>query len=341
MRAPGFWRNPPERPGLAARLLWPASLLYGAATARRLAGAKPHRPRAPVICVGNLVAGGAGKTPTALAICARLAAQGFDAHILTRGYGGAVRGPHRVDPVRDSAAEVGDEALLLAQHRPTWVGADREASAIAAVFDGAEVLVMDDGFQNPAIAKDLSILVIDAGFGHGNACVIPAGPLREPLRAGFARADAAVLIGDPPPDRAPPWTPPDLPVLRARLAPLETGLSLAGRRVVAFAGIGRPEKFFETLRDMGAELISATPFPDHHRYATAMLQRLEAKAHAEDAMLVTTEKDAVRFPAWFRGRAMPIPVSLGFEDPLALDALLERLFEPAENAVDGRTARSA
>ncbi|MEO1329080.1 MAG: tetraacyldisaccharide 4'-kinase [Pseudomonadota bacterium] len=327
MRAPKFWSNPPSRPGLAARLLWPASLVYAAAGAARLRGGRPHRPRAPVICVGNLVAGGAGKTPTVLALCARLAAHGLDAHVLTRGYGGKVRGPHRVDPERDTAEEVGDEALLLAQRRPTWVGADREASAIAAVLDGAEILVMDDGFQNPSIVKDLSFLVVDAGVGHGNGRVIPAGPLREPLRAGFARASAAVLIGDPADDADPIWFPAGLPVLKARLSPLESGIRLSGERVVAFAGIGRPRKFFDTLRSMGAEIVSATAFPDHHRYSTAILQRLEMKAHAEDAMLVTTEKDAVRFPAWFRGRAIPIPVMLGFEDPLAVDALLDRLFE--------------
>ncbi len=338
MRAPGFWSNPPERPGLLARLLWPAGAIYAAVGARRLAGAAPHRPRAPVVCVGNLVAGGAGKTPTVLAICQRLAAHGFDAHVLTRGYGGRLTGPHRVDPQRDKPEDVGDEALLLAQQRPTWVGKDREASAIAACFDGAEVLVMDDGFQNPSLVKDLSFLVIDAGFGHGNGRVIPAGPLREPLARGFARADAAVMSGAPPPDRNPPWTPPGLPVLRARLAPTETGLSLAGERVVAFAGIGRPEKFFQTLRDMGADIVSATPFPDHHRYSSAILARLELRAQAENALLVTTEKDAVRFPPWFRGRAVPVPVALGFEDPPALDAVLERLFERtgAEAAASGR-----
>lgn len=326
MEAPEFWEIPPEHGvGWAPRLLAPAASVFTLLGRLRRAARAPVAVGAPVVCVGNLVAGGSGKTPTTLALCDRLAALGVEAHILSRGYGGRLKGPHRVDPRRDTARDVGDEPLLMSFRRPVWIGGDRVKSAAAAVAAGAEILVMDDGFQNPSLQKDLSILVIDAVYGHGNERVIPAGPLREPLETGFARAQAAIVVGDRPPDRAWPWTPPHLPTLRAKLTAETGGLGLRARRVVAFAGIGRPEKFFQTLRGLGADLVEAVPFPDHHRYSSAILARLEARATAADALLVTTEKDAVRFPSWFAGRATPVPVSLGFADPAAADALLAPL----------------
>jgi tetraacyldisaccharide 4'-kinase len=329
MKAPWYWDG---RSGQAGRFvslaLTPLGWLFALAGRLRGAGGRPYRPSAPVICVGNLVAGGAGKTPTVLALCDRLQALGLTPHILTRGYGGAVRGPHRADPDHDSAATIGDEAALMARRFPVWVGADRAATAKAATRAGAEILVMDDGFQNPSLVKDLSLVVIDAAYGHGNGRVMPAGPLREPLSRGFARADAVVMIGDPAPGEAWPWTPPRLPVLHARLTPLRVSPPLSGRKVMAFAGIGRPEKFFATLRELGATIVDQEAFPDHASFATPLLARLEARAARHQALLVTTEKDAMRLPRSFAAKCVIVPVALGFEEPEAVEAMLERVLEP-------------
>ena len=328
MRAPGFWSNPPEAPGLAARLLTPLGWLWASAGRLRRRLAHPARAPIPVICVGNLTAGGAGKTPTVIALLAALNARGVAAHAVTRGHGGRERGPHRVDPLRDDAARVGDEPLLLAAWAPVWVARDRAAGAMAAARAGAAVAVLDDGHQNPGVAKDLSLVVVDAGAGFGNGRLIPAGPLRETVAEGLARADAVALIGEDAEAQATLARWPALaalPVLRARLRPLATGLPLDGAAVVAFAGIGRPDKFFATLRSLGARLLAAHAFPDHAPYAPRVLRRMVAEARAADAMLVTTEKDAARLPPAFRAEVMALPVRLAFDDPAALEALLDRI----------------
>lgn len=313
MRAPEFWRHA----GVLARLLTPAGAIHAAVTARRMARPGWHAP-VPVICCGNATAGGAGKTLLALDLGARLAAHRVA--FLTRGHGGRVRGVHRVDPAHDDASAVGDEALLLAACAPTWVAADRAAGARAAVADGAGVLVMDDGLQNPGLAKDASILVIDGGTGFGNGRVIPAGPLREPVAAAAARCIAAVLIGE---DRnsALRALPPALPVLRAALVQQGTA-ALAGRPVLAFAGIGIPDKFFAGLRAAGVVLAETVRFADHHRYTAGEVRRLLTRAEALDALAVTTPKDAVRLPPDLRPRIRVIDVRLEWNDRAALDALL-------------------
>lgn len=339
MRPPKFWSNSPSRPGVAAHLLGPFSAIVGAVARRRIARSPAYAPQIPVICVGNLVVGGAGKTPTVLALCERLSARGLSPHVISRGYGGRAAGGHLVDPDRDSPSMVGDEPLLLAAHAPTWVGRDRVASAKAAEDAGADILIMDDGFQNPSLAKDLSLVVVDAATGYGNGRLLPAGPLREPLDQGFARADAAVIVGDPAPSAPQPWTPSGLPRLQARIAPRPTGLPLAGAPVVAFAGIGRPQKFFETLKGMGARVLDAIALPDHHRYDDKLLKRLELRAASLGAMLVTTEKDAVKFPTWFRGRATVLPIALGFANPAGVDLLLDRVAPRAAQQSAGRTER--
>jgi tetraacyldisaccharide 4'-kinase len=288
-----------------------------------------------VICVGNLTAGGAGKTPTAIALLERLTALGATPHALTRGYGGRLTSPHRIDIMRDTAADTGDEPLLLAAWAPVWVARDRVAGARAAVAQGAGVLVMDDGFQNPSLAKDLSLVVVDAAAAFGNGRVIPAGPLREPVAEGLARADAVVLIGTDAQAAAALARWPILetcPLLRAWLEPLATGLALEGTEVVAFAGIGRPEKFFETLAAQGAKIIAAHAFPDHATYPKPLLRRMLAEARNRDALLVTTEKDAVRLPAAFRPEVMALPVRLRFAEPDRVDAMLGAILPGADRA---------
>ena len=315
MRAPDFWADD----GALARLLAPLGTGYNLAGRLRRALAHPASVGIPVVCVGNLVAGGAGKTPVALALIEALGARGCKVQCLTRGYGGRVSGPHRVDPARDTAARVGDEALLLARAAPTWVARDRAA--------GAEVIVMDDGFQNPSLAKDLSLVVIDGAYGFGNGRVMPAGPLRETVPGGLARAEAVVVLG---PERR------DLAarldggpaLLTARLAPRPGSERLAGRMVLAFAGIGRPEKFFATLADLGAKVVETRAFPDHHAYAPAEIESLRARAAALDACAVTTEKDAVRLSPELREGIEVLAVAVEWREPEALDALLARVCAP-------------
>jgi tetraacyldisaccharide 4'-kinase len=314
---PEFW----ARPGLVPDLLQPLAWAYAAAGAARHAWTAPWRAPVPVICVGNLVAGGAGKTPVVIALARRLQASGVALHLLSRGYGGSLAGPVAVDRARHGAAQVGDEALLLAAAAPSWIARDRVAGAKAAVAAGARCLLLDDGLQNPTLAKDLSLLVIDGAYGFGNGRVLPAGPLREPLDSGLARADAVVLMGE---DRA-GITPllAKKPLLRARLVP-ENAAAFAGRTVIAFAGIGRPAKFFATLEGVGARLAARHAFPDHHRYHAAELRRLLSEAETAHAVLVTTAKDAVRLPAEWRGHVEVLAVTAEFDDSAALDHLIDR-----------------
>jgi tetraacyldisaccharide 4'-kinase len=325
LSAPAFWQNPDAR--LAPLLLSPFGAITAGITARRLRRPGWRAP-VPVICCGNLGVGGAGKTTLALDLLQRLHARGIDAHALTRGYGGTARGLLRVDPLRHDASLVGDEALLLARHAPTWVSADRAASARAATTEGAQCLVMDDGMQNPGLVQDCTLLVIDGEAGFGNGHLLPAGPLRESIAAGAARAHAAVLIGA---DRyrAARQLPDAFPVLPARLVMGPEAQALRGRRVAAFAGIGRPDKFFLALDAIGLEIVQRTGFPDHHRYRAVELDRLATHAQAQNAALVTTPKDAVRLPASFRQKVTVLGVGLRWDNEAALEALLDGVLKQA------------
>jgi tetraacyldisaccharide 4'-kinase len=286
---------------------------------------RPTTASVPVLCIGNLVAGGAGKTPLALAFARHLQAHGRTPHFLTRGYGGREAGPLQVDPKIHSVHDVGDEALLLAAVAPTWIAHNRPKGAAAATAAGADIIVMDDGYQNPSLAKDLSVLAVDGGYGFGNRRVMPAGPLRESLVGGLRRADAAVVIGT------------DATgalngiinysrVFKAALQPYPEN-DVAGETVFAFAGIGRPDKFYATLRLMGCKVSGTRDFSDHHNYNSAEIMRLCEDAAAAGALLVTTEKDFVRLPLEAHHRVKVVPVTLEWDDPSAPDQILEVILD--------------
>jgi tetraacyldisaccharide 4'-kinase len=333
--APQFWERPA---GLAALLLSPIAAAWNGVGRFRRAVIRPDRVPVPVVCVGNLVVGGSGKTPTVLALAALLAERGVRPHIVGRGYRGRMKGPVLADPSRHSVAAVGDEALLIAGRFPCWVATDRSAGVRAAAAAGAAAVLVDDGFQNPRIAKSLSVLVVDAGYGFGNGRVIPAGPLREDRDGGIARADAVILVhnsGEPRRGKLAEIRggPPPIP---ATLAPL-AGERFIGKRLFAFAGIGRPEKFFATLRGLGAELVEARAFGDHHRFRASEIAGLRGDARRHGCALVTTAKDIVRLPPGERAGIEVLEVEIRWPEP----ERLARLLDPVVAAVHGRADLAA
>lgn len=328
MRAPDFWNTSPDHPSWKARVLAPLGAVYARATARRVASSAGFKADVPVLCIGNLNAGGTGKTPTAIAILQRLQARGVKPHIVSRGFGGSLEGPVQVNERAHSADQVGDEPLLLAAFAPTWVAKDRAAGARAAQDAGAEIILMDDGFQNPSLNKDASIIVVDAQRGFGNGRCIPAGPLREPVNAGLSRADLVLSIGSNTAQKqfSKDWGDSvTIPHVTGCVQPLQTGMDWEGTPFLAFAGIGYPEKFFNTLRELGATLLQTHALDDHQPLSKSLLARLDADSHRLGAQLVTTEKDAVRLPQVYRQRVLTLPVRLNIDDWSAIDATLDQL----------------
>jgi tetraacyldisaccharide 4'-kinase len=301
MRTPAFWNR--RQPDVAARLLTPAGLVYGWVSGHRMLRGRGHRAAVPVVCVGNFTAGGAGKTPTAIAL-ARLARRlGHVPIFVSRGHGGRLAGPVRVDPAHHRAADVGDEPLLLARTAPTVVAKARVEGVRMAAASGADLVILDDGLQNPSVEKDFALAVVDAETGVGNGLVMPAGPLRAPLPVQMAKTHAVLLLGAGEPERVCQEARRfGVPVLRGRLAPSPELARLEGARVVAYAGLGRPEKMFDMLVRNGVEIVARFPFPDHHPYSPEEARHLLEAAREAHAVLVTTAKDVVRLEG--RGGAL-------------------------------------
>lgn len=324
MQPPLFWFTSPDRPQWRARALAPLAALYACATAHRVA--RPGMTAdVPVISVGNLNLGGTGKTPVVIALVELLLRAGHRPHVVSRGYGGSETGPVQVDPKAHTAPQMGDEPLLLAAFAPTWVAKDRASGVRQAQSNGASVILLDDAHQNPDVVKDLSIVVVDAGVGFGNGRVVPAGPLREPVSVGLHRADLILLIGSPAQRRDFLLAHDGLsvPVVQAELTPLQTGMDWQDMPVFAFAGIGRPAKFFATVQALGARLVGTRALDDHQPLTPALLKRIQAEASALGAQLVTTEKDAVRLPPALRMQVLTVPVRLDISDRAVLDGALQ------------------
>lgn len=315
MKTPSFWHS---RNWMSTALL-PAAALYRLGMRLRQAQSPALLP-VPVICIGNLTAGGAGKTPVAIAVGKRLKDKGVNAFFLSRGYGGGAYGPLLVNPHIHTARRVGDEPLLLARTLPTVIAKNRLEGARFAIESGARAIVMDDGFQNLSLAKTLSILVVNGEVGFGNGRLLPAGPLREPAAEGFARADAVIVIDGA---NAMPEIPVSLPRITATLAPT-SARDITGKVVIAFCGIAYPQRFYRTAETLGANIVSTVSFSDHYLYEDSDMRKLVAAARKESALLITTAKDAVRLtPAW-RPLVTTVDIALAFKEPQALDALLDK-----------------
>ena len=317
MKTPSFW----HADGFIPKLLEPLAQLYKCLSFLERSLRSKTKIDIPVLCIGNLVSGGAGKTPIALSIGQKLNVK-HDISFLTRGYGGIEAGPIEVNPDEHSSYEVGDEALLLSEVGPTWVSRNRIAGAIAAKNAGFEIVIMDDGFQHTSLVKTLSFVIIDGPYGFGNGRLIPAGPLREPIYSGLKRADVIVLVGEVNPSII-ELLPNNKPLLRASLVPAEMGTQLSNNNVIGFAGIGRPTKFLETLEKMGLNIIDFVAFPDHYRFRESEIRELYEKATEVDAILVTTFKDMKRVPKSVAHLCQPIGITVVWEDESEIQQLLD------------------
>ena len=330
MREPRFWArdvDPKSREAapLLRFMLSPLAWTYGAVTRRKIARVTPHKVSATVICIGNLTAGGVGKSPVVAALRDHIqSTYNLRVATLSRGYKGKLSGPLQVDLDKHTASDVGDEPLMLAASGESWIGADRAVAGQAMSDAGVDVIVMDDGHQNPGLTKDLSFIVVDSAMGFGNGFVIPKGPLREPVMTGLARADAVIIIGGANPPAI--IFDSDKPVFKGKTVPIETPPPGA---YVAFAGIGRPEKFFDTLTALSVDLRDAVPFPDHHTFSAADFRYLRQLAADHGARLITTEKDFARLPQADRTDIETLPIRIQFEQFEALDKLIADVIKPS------------
>ncbi len=328
MKTPRFWYIEDSfGEWLLSLILTPFSWLYYRLSVEIRSQVKPFKCDIPVICVGNLVAGGAGKTPSTLALIKLLKKQGYTPHVISRGYGGTIEEPTKVDPKKHTAEIVGDEPLLMASAGAiVWVSKYRKKSAYLAQKDGADLLIMDDGFQNNTLIKDFSFLAYDGLLGFGNQKLIPAGPLREPIETGIKRAQAIIQIDE---DLTGGLAAIELPKIRADFIPLDTFFE--GKKVYPFAGMGRPEKFLRTLHLMGADITGFDMFPDHYPYKKLDIRTLVKKANEKDAYLVTTRKDYYRIPEEFRRHIKVLDVELVWQDEALILDLLSPILKKKKN----------
>ncbi|MCX5615834.1 tetraacyldisaccharide 4'-kinase [Bombella sp. TMW 2.2559] len=320
LTAPSFWQTP--TPTMLSNLLLPFSRVTGYVGRRRQSQPSLKLP-VPVLCCGNITVGGTGKTPLVLHLLQQLIKRGRTPHAITRGYGGLSRKTGLIRPDQDRAIDVGDETILLAHLAPTWRGPDRRANALQAIAAGADCLILDDGLQDPALHKDLAILTVDGPVGLGNQRLLPAGPLRESLADALPRLHAVAILGEDQQHIA-AQLPPDIPLLKGSLSPGPGIRKLRGHQIIAFAGIGRPQKFFSTLQEAGLTLLRTLTFPDHHIYSDRELRQLAQLAHAPDTKLVTTEKDYIKLPPIFQNFVVSLDVEPRWVNPALVNSLLDR-----------------
>ena len=316
MKAPQFWYEPNT---WKAKFLYPLGYFYNLLTLLRGKLAKPQSYSCLTICIGNLNVGGTGKTPTTIALAQHFLKKGLQVHVVSRGYKGKFQGTFLVDPQKHKSDEVGDEPLLMSEFTSVWVSNKRKNGIAAAENAGAQIVLLDDGFQDPSFHKDFSLIVVDGEKGFGNKKCMPAGPLRENIVQGFKRADALVIVGQ----RIYKFDtfPTHLKIIHSTLKPIETGMNWKEGKYLAFAGIADPSKFFKTLRSLGANLIDCVALSDHQNLDGQVLKRLERKANSAHAQLVTTEKDAVRLSKSFRKKVLSLPVRIEFDDKNELENL--------------------
>ena len=316
MKAPQFWYEPNT---WKAKFLYPLGYFYNLLTLLRGKLAKPQSYSCLTICIGNLNVGGTGKTPTTIALAQHFLKKGLQVHVVSRGYKGKFQGTFLVDPQKHKSDEVGDEPLLMSEFTSVWVSNKRKNGIAAAENAGAQIVLLDDGFQDPSFHKDFSLIVVDGEKGFGNKKCMPAGPLRENIVQGFKRADALVIVGE----RIYKFDtfPTHLKIIHSTLKPIETGINWKEGKYLAFAGIADPSKFFKTLRSLGANLIDCVALSDHQKLDGQVLKRLERKANSAHAQLVTTEKDAVRLSNTYRKKVLSLPVRIEFDDKNELENL--------------------
>ncbi|MDG2475342.1 MAG: tetraacyldisaccharide 4'-kinase [Paracoccaceae bacterium] len=325
MLFPYFWLKPKFKSSFFPYLLYPISLVWMAFSVLNKIIILPYKSPVPIICVGNITVGGNGKTPTAIKLRSLLKELGYNPHILSRGYKASLKGPHFVNPTKDSFREVGDEALMMSMSGPTWISRNRRLGIKSAIASDADIIILDDGFQNNSIKKDFSILVIEASIGFGNGYLIPAGPLRENIKSGLNKANLIITLGEKSAQtdfaNANRFIE-KLPKIKGRLVPETTDYKLKDRSVIAFAGIAHPKKFKTTLETLGANIIIFKKFTNHKAFKINALENLIMIAEKKQAILVTTEKDFVRIPKHLQHNFQVIKVNLEIQTP---NLLIEKL----------------